>query len=221
MPESVSVARASARLRGSPALTPPSAKASTSRATKPGPEPESPVTASMSDSSASCTRPTAASSSSTRARSLAGTSGVWQTTDTPRPIRHGVLGITRTMRRLPVTSASVCSVNPATIETTTASGVRAAENSRQAAAACCGLTARNTILAGAAAAAPLSAKRIPGTRAARRSRAAGTGSCTVISDGCSSPARQKPSASASAICPPPIMAIAGECDGRAVTGCAG
>ena len=46
VPATVWTASAWARLRGSPAFTPPSARASQSRATNPGPEPDSPVTAS-------------------------------------------------------------------------------------------------------------------------------------------------------------------------------
>jgi hypothetical protein len=75
--------------------------ASTTNAKNPGPEPERPVTAFKSDSSASCTWPTAASRWFTRLATAAGTSGVRQTTDTPRPTRQGVLGITRITRGVP------------------------------------------------------------------------------------------------------------------------
>ena len=57
-----------------------------------------------------------------------------------------------------------------------------------------------------AVAAPGDAKTMPATRADSRSRAGACGSATVISCGLTRPAAQKPSASARAICPPPIMA---------------
>ena len=171
MPASVSIASASASGRGSPARTPPSASASTSTATKPGPDPDSPVTASSSDSSASCTLPTARSSSMTRAKRSAGTSAVRQATETPRPTRQGVLGMTRTTRRVPVMSAIAASDRPATIDTTTASAGTA--RPQQAATACCGLTARMTVSAPVTASAAEAAKRISGRRAASRSRAGG------------------------------------------------
>ena len=50
-PKSVCAANSSASLRGSPAATPPSASASMTRKAKAGPLPESPVTASIMDSS--------------------------------------------------------------------------------------------------------------------------------------------------------------------------
>ena len=176
VPASVSVARARARARGRPAFTPPSASASTRSATKPGPEPDSPVTASSSGSSTSCTLPTAASSLRTLSRVAADTAGVLEITDTPRPTRQGVFGITRTTRGTPVHSPIVAVGSPATIETITDSPPSPGANSRHAAAACCGFTARITSGAAATASRGVSATRMPGTRAASRSSAGAWGS---------------------------------------------
>ena len=87
-----------------------------------------------------------------------------------------MLGITRMSRFVPAISASEASVTPAAIDTSTASGLRLPAISRQATAACCGFTARNTSPAAAAAWAGESANRTPGTAAASRSRAGGCGS---------------------------------------------
>ena len=128
-------------------------------------------------------------------------------TDTPFPTRQGVLGITRMILAVPNHSASLATGTPATIETTVALALRAAAHSRAAPAACCGLTARKTRAAPFTASAEDDAKRIPGTRWLSRSQAAGSGSWTVIAEAETRPARQNPSASASAICPPPTIAI--------------
>ena len=108
------------------------------------------------------------------------------------------------LRRL----ASVAIGSPATIDTITVSLRIPAAISRHATAACCGFTAKKIIPALATAPTPVAAKQIPGTRAAMRVRAIGSGSYTVRSAAVLRPARQKPSANAIAICPPPTIVIA-------------
>ena len=97
VPASVSMARDNASGAGKPACTPPSTRASTTMARKPGPDPDKPVTPFISDSFVSCTCPTALSKVLTRNASLDEICWVRQTTETPRPTRLGVLGITRTI----------------------------------------------------------------------------------------------------------------------------
>jgi hypothetical protein len=85
------------------------------------------------------------------------------------------LGITRITRGVPASDASVVVERPARIETSVLPGMTAAIPP-QASAACCGLTASQTISAVAAASAGVSANRTPGRLAASASRAAGAGS---------------------------------------------
>ena len=132
--------------------------------------------------------------------------------DAPRPIRHGVFGMTR-MTRVPIGSApSRREIGiPAAMETTIGAVfvcvLSESESGFNASLITCGFTARMTIVAFLTASVGESNRFTPAPIfVANAVREASIGSYPLICSGFSS-SRTKPAASAVAICPVPINAI--------------
>src|SRR6266850_35978 len=147
-PRTVWVASVIAVIRSSPIRTPPSASDSITMATYAGPEPDRPVTASISSSSRTTTRPTALKISPAASRSSGSRPSAFAMAVTPSRTRAGVFGITR-MRR-----ASLCSTvrilaveTPAAIEIRSLRRVTAGAISFSTDSMICGFTARITMSA--------------------------------------------------------------------------
>ena len=97
-PNTVCAASCRAASRGSPIFTPPSASASMMRKTYAGPLPLRPVTASMSRSSTTTTRPTDSKIARATCSSSAVTCGPQDSAERPACTTDGVFGMHRTTR---------------------------------------------------------------------------------------------------------------------------
>src|SRR2546428_8003020 len=147
-PRTVWVARVIAVIRSSPIRTPPSASDSITTAMYAGPDPDRPVTASISSSPSTTTRPTALKISPAVSRSSASSPSAFATAVTPSRTRAGVFGITRMRRASLCRTARIFAVEtPAAIEIKSFRRVTAGAISVNTASMICGFTARITMSA--------------------------------------------------------------------------
>src|SRR5690606_21395206 len=190
--------RASAVGRGSPASTPASMRASATRKTYAGPEPDRPATASSDDPGTSTTVPTAPRIE--RAHS-ASPGPAWAPSDiaaAPSPTSAGVFGIARTTGTpAPAASSSAMSGTPAAIDSTRRSPTAAAP--RSASRASGGLVATMTPSDSTGDAVTVT----PGNVRSSSPRRASEISTTATASGRTTPAPRRPPRSASAMRPPP------------------
>src|SRR5437660_1856740 len=206
-PSTVCAARVKAVSRGSPTLTPPSAKASLIWNTYAGPLPLRPVTASINRSSTTTTVPTASNSLTARARTSTETAGESAIADAPARTRQGALGITRTSLRAPPNRAEIRDKGiPAATDTMRGRSDRRSLSPSSTASIAWGLTARITTSAQEAAAALSLPVRTPWRFCRAASRSATT-SVTQSPAGVVTPSARKPASKASPMFPPPMIVI--------------
>src|SRR5213594_1547367 len=202
-PRTVWVARVIAVIRSSPIRTPPSASDSITTAMYAGPEPDRPVTASISSSPSTTTRPTALKISPAVSRSPASSPSAFATAVTPSRTRAGVFGITRMRRASLCRSARIFAVEtPAAIEIKSFRRVTAGAISVNTASMICGFTARITMSAWRISSALSDATWIPYWRLSSLRRSRRTSVAWIASAGTRFAARS-PLMSASPMLPAP------------------
>src|ERR1700694_5456938 len=183
---------------GSPLATPASIRASATKNTYAGPDPDRPVTASSNSSGTSTTVPTAPNTEVAHWTSSGEANGPPATADAPEPRRAGVFGIARTTTTwLPNHDPRLESRTPAAIDNTRVTP--AAANCPQTVRASSGLTASTAPCDGTTEADTV----IDGKRCSSSRRTGSSFSVTASSPSVAQPDEVNPASSAVPIRPPP------------------
>src|SRR6185369_7593981 len=203
-PSTVWVARVIAVIRSSPIRTPPSASDSITMATYAGPDPDSPVTASIRLSSSTTTRPTALKISPAVSRSSGSRPSAFAMAVTPSSTSAGVFGITRIRRASLCSTVRILAVEtPAATEIRSLRRVTAGAISFRTASMICGFTARMTMSEWRTTAALSEETWIPYSRSSSLSRSRRTSVAWIALAG-TRLASRRPLISASPMLPPPM-----------------